>query len=44
MEAPTDPRSPLDPVELAVDLMRVESTSGREGEVVALAERRLAEA
>ena len=37
-----DARAPLDPVELAVDLMRVESTSGDEGEVVSLAERRLA--
>ena len=32
-----------DPLPLAVDLMRVESTSGREGAVVALAERLLAE-
>ena len=32
-----------DPLPLAVDLMRVESTSGREGEVVSLAERVLAE-
>lgn len=36
------PQEPLDPVELAVDLMRIESTTGREGEVIALAERRLA--
>ncbi|HEX5830027.1 MAG TPA: M20/M25/M40 family metallo-hydrolase [Gemmatimonadaceae bacterium] len=33
----------LDLVSLAVDLMSVDSTSGREGEVVALAERRLTE-
>ncbi len=32
-----------DPLPLALDLMRVDSTSGREGEVVALAERRLRE-
>jgi acetylornithine deacetylase len=42
MSHPTDAREPLDPVELAADLMRVESPSGREGDVVALAERRLA--
>jgi len=29
---------PLDPVELAVELMRIDSTSGREGEVIALAD------
>lgn len=34
--------TPLDPVALAVELMRVDSTSGREGEVIALAERLLA--
>ncbi|MFL5574503.1 MAG: M20/M25/M40 family metallo-hydrolase [Gemmatimonadaceae bacterium] len=32
----------LDPVALAVELMRVDSTSGREGEVIALVERMLA--
>ena len=32
-----------DPLPLAVELMRVDSTSGREGDVVALAERRLVE-
>ena len=32
-----------DPLPLAVDLMRVDSTSGREGELIALAERLLAE-
>jgi acetylornithine deacetylase len=31
--------TPQDPVALAVELMRVDSTSGREGEVIALAER-----
>ncbi|MDQ3698350.1 MAG: M20/M25/M40 family metallo-hydrolase [Gemmatimonadota bacterium] len=35
------PADPLDPVALAVDLMRVDSTSGREGEVIALAHRML---
>ena len=37
-----DPDAPLDPVALAVALMQVDSTSGREGEVVSLAERILA--
>ena len=39
-ERPSD--RPLDPVELAVELMRIDSTSGREGDVVAFAEQLLA--
>ncbi|HEU4565646.1 MAG TPA: M20/M25/M40 family metallo-hydrolase [Gemmatimonadaceae bacterium] len=37
------PSVPLDPVSLAIDLMRIDSTSGREGEVVALVHRLLEE-
>jgi acetylornithine deacetylase len=34
--------TPLDPVDLAIDLMRIESTSGQEGDVIAFVDRLLA--
>ena len=36
-------RQPLDPVELAIELMRIDSTTGREGDVMRLVHRRLEE-
>jgi acetylornithine deacetylase len=42
-DAGDEERAPLDPVALATELMRIDSTSGREGEVIAHAHRRLEE-